>query len=198
MAEQRLLEVRKRLKARKPKFIRQDVHKKPRLAATWRKPKGRHSKMREHRKGHPANVSKGWKSPVAVKHLTVEGFEHIVVKNEADFGSLNSKQHAVTISGAVGMRKRLILIQKALERKLTIVNIKHPEKFLEQQMASMKERKERKAKKSKDKEQKKEVLEKAAQKKQEEEKKGIEEALGDEEKKKREKEEKDKILTKGE
>lgn len=150
--------------------------------------------MREHRKGHPASVSKGWKSPVAVRHLTIEGLQHIVVQNEHDFLHLNSKQHAISISGKVGMRKRIELLQKAMERKLTIVNIKNPSKFLEGKIEELKLRKERKMRKSKEKQQKKADLEKVAEKKKEETK-GIEEAVSDEEKKKQEKEEKDKILT---
>ena len=46
---QRLLELRKRIKRKKPEFIRQDAHKKKSLESKWRKPKGLHSKMREKR-----------------------------------------------------------------------------------------------------------------------------------------------------
>ena len=47
MAEtKKLLELRKKIKGKKPNFIRQDAHKHKRLARKWRKPKGIQSKMR--------------------------------------------------------------------------------------------------------------------------------------------------------
>ena len=39
-----LLKLRKRIKKKKPRFVRQDSHKKPKLKKKWKKPKGLQSK----------------------------------------------------------------------------------------------------------------------------------------------------------
>ena len=55
---------------RKPDFIRQDAHKKPKLGYKWRKPKGSDSKIRKHLKGYRVGVSVGWKKPLNEKNTT--------------------------------------------------------------------------------------------------------------------------------
>ena len=55
------------------KFLRKDSHKYSKLGKrrknkqTWRKPKGRDNKMREKIRGHPANVSIGYKKQKNLK-----------------------------------------------------------------------------------------------------------------------------------
>ena len=61
MSKEDLLKIRKRIKTRKPKFIRQDAHKKKEVNDKWRKPKGRDNQMRLKRKGYPQVVSIGFK-----------------------------------------------------------------------------------------------------------------------------------------
>ena len=66
------------MKKKKPKFIRQDAHKKGRLAKKWRKPKGLQSKMRLCKKGYRKRISKGYKSP---KEVPKDRFRIVVGRN---------------------------------------------------------------------------------------------------------------------
>ena len=66
MAEENLLQLRKRIKAKKPNFVRQDSHKQKEVKKKWRKPKGMQSKMRLKKKGYRKSVSIGYGSPKKV------------------------------------------------------------------------------------------------------------------------------------
>ena len=46
------LELRKKIKAKKPNFVSQDTHKRKRIRPRWRKPRGWHSKIRLHKIGY--------------------------------------------------------------------------------------------------------------------------------------------------
>ena len=81
METERLLEIRRRIKSRKPEFIRQDYHKKPGLKRKWRKPKGLHSKLRLNKRGKYKKVSKGYRSPWQVRGLHKTGLEERIVNN---------------------------------------------------------------------------------------------------------------------
>jgi len=185
-----LLTIRNRLKASKPTFRRHDSHKKKRVSASWRRPRGRQSKMRLHTKGYSRARSTGFGSPLAVKALSRTGFTQNVVSNVLDFNILNKANDGVIISRTVGMRRRKELIDFALKNSFIILNIV-PEKFnksFESVQAAKLEHKKviasRKDSKAKQK--------KAAKK----EKKATPE-LSDEEKKLKAKQEKDKLLIKG-
>ena len=68
-----LLNIRKKIKSKKPFFFRQDAHKNLKLGDKWRKPKGLHSKMRLGFKGYRKSVSIGYGSPKITKNLHKSG-----------------------------------------------------------------------------------------------------------------------------
>jgi len=63
----KLLELRKKIKQRKPEFIRQDAHKKAKLKRKWVRPRGIDSKIRLGLKGYGKKPSTGWSSPKGTK-----------------------------------------------------------------------------------------------------------------------------------
>jgi large subunit ribosomal protein L32e len=185
-----LLELRRKMKARKPNFVREDSHKKKKLRKSgWRKPKGLHSKLRHKFKGHMTTVNNGFRSPNAVRGLHRLGLKQIVVRNILQLKKINPKTDGIII-GAIGLRKKIEIIKEAQLLKITILNVKDANKFLE--AVKEKQEKKKKDKEAKEKENKKE--EKKEEKKEiKEEKK---EEVAEEDKKKEEKKEKDKILIK--
>jgi len=189
-----LLELRKRIKSKKPEFIRQDSHKKKRVKRSWRSSKGLHSKMRLKLKGYRRSVEIGWGSPRQVRGLSPEGLEKIAVSNINDLKKIDAKKQGALISGNVGLKKKLEIIKEAEKLKIKILNIKDPEKYLKYAEEFLRKKKEEKLEKEKQKEKKKTEKKKETKK----EEKTIEEKVEvtDEEKKKQEKEEKDKVLTK--
>ncbi|MBW2963294.1 50S ribosomal protein L32e [Candidatus Woesearchaeota archaeon] len=193
--KEELLKIRIAKKKKKPNFIRQDTNKKIRLRnkAKWRKPKGRHSKLRLGKKGHEAVPSTGWGSPREVKHLHKSGLRQILVQSLNDFDQINKNEEGVILGSTVGKRKKIELIKKAEEIGVRILNIRNTKDFVD------KIQKEREEKKRKKEEKIAEKSKKKAKPKKEEKKEVKKEEIketSEEAKKKEEKKEKDKILTK--
>ena len=92
------LSLRKVIKKKKPKYSRQDSHKKAKLGDKWRKPKGIQSKMRLHKRGYKRSPEVGFGSPKSVRGLSPEGFEIIHVNSLSDIGKITDvKRQAVLI-----------------------------------------------------------------------------------------------------
>lgn len=156
-----LLELRNRMKAKKPEFIRQDTDIRPRVRGGWRKPKGIHSKMRHNRRGKRKLPSPGYGSPVKVRGLHPSGLKPALVENEGQIPS--SQEYGIIVSGRAGMKKRAEIIKKANEKGIRILNI-DAEKFMksfEEFMQAKKKAKESKKGKEDKKEAKKEIKKEA-------------------------------------
>jgi len=191
-----LIELRSKIKKRKPDYIRQDAHKKSKLSKSWRRPKGIQSKMRLHKRGYNRSPEVGYGSPVAVKGMTKRGLIPINVKNPQGIDSLDPATNEVIV-GNVGVKNKILIVKKALEKNFKIMNIKDPKAFIDDIESKMKNKKEKKQSKKQEKEKKKKELEKVAEEKEKKEKEEstIEETLSDEEKKEQEKKELDRTLT---
>lgn len=153
---------RKERKAKKPTFRKQDAHKKAKLSDSWRKPRGRQSKIRLHKRGYARHLSNGWGSPKSVKGLSPEGLNQVPVSTIAELSALDAKKDGVILNRTLGAKKKEALIVKAKELHITILNI-DAEKALaaitERITERQKTKKERVAKKAK-KEAKKPIEEK--------------------------------------
>lgn len=191
-----LLDLRKRIKAKKPDFLYQDAHKKIALPRKWRRPRGLHSKMRLNKRGYRRKIQIGWKSPALVRGLHPSGYEPILISNVPDLDLLDKEKHGALISN-VGRKKRFQILEAALKKGITVLNIKDPKKYLEDHRKKLEEKKAEKKKKEAEKTAKKKKLE---QKKKEKKKDtpSARPAVGPEyaaeEKINKEKKEKDKIL----
>ncbi len=191
-----LIELRTKVKKRKPTYVRQDSHKKAKLSKAWRRPKGLQSKMRLHKRSYNKSPEIGYGSPVAIKGMTRRGLIPINVKNPNEIDSLDPTTNEIII-GNVGIRNKIVIVKKALEKNFKIMNIKDPKAFIDEVESKMKKKKDQKQTKKQEKDKKKKELEKVAEEKEKKDKeeKTIEEALTDEEKKQQEKKELDKTLT---
>ncbi|MBI2523401.1 50S ribosomal protein L32e [Candidatus Woesearchaeota archaeon] len=125
-----LLEIRERIKSKKPNFIRQDIRKKARLKIKWRKPRGLDSKIRRKLSGRANPVSQGYRSPKNVRGLHKSGLMQSMVRTTKDMDKLNPKENCLMISSSLGTKKRIEIIKKAREKKFEIVNIKSPEDYI--------------------------------------------------------------------
>jgi len=118
-------EVKKTIDRKKPGFLRKDWHKHIKLGKTvkknrkWRAAKGRQNKIRLGVKGHQARPKVGWGASAEGKGF-VEGVEVVRVENLKELA--NVKKGAGVIIGAVGKKKKMELIAKANEMKITILN----------------------------------------------------------------------------
>lgn len=169
-----LLEVRKTIKDSKPEFKQQNFGRKKRISDRWRRPRGLQSKMRHRFKGYPIMISKGWRSPVEIRGNSLKGYETVLISNVLELDKVK-KDQAVIISGKVGNKKRLAIVEKAEILKIPVINIK-VEKFKD---AIAKEKSDKEKQKAEKSEKKKKTIEdslKKAEKKDKDKKKAKESA----------------------
>ncbi|HIP85900.1 MAG TPA: 50S ribosomal protein L32e [Pyrodictium sp.] len=121
---QRLLRLRKKLKSRKPEFLRTLWWKFPKFKndPKWRKPKGIDNKMRLRLKGYPPIVEVGYRGPAAVRGLHPTGLEPVLVHSEKELEGLDPSKHIVVIASTVGLKKRLKILEKARQLGLRVAN----------------------------------------------------------------------------
>ncbi|MDO8508417.1 MAG: eL32 family ribosomal protein [Nanoarchaeota archaeon] len=111
-----------------PTFIRQDYMRHIKLGKNrkkllkWRRPKGRHSKMRKQRKGYPASPTVGYKASKKEYGL-IKGFLPFIVNNVKEL-DLATKKNIIVISRRVGTKKKVEIIKKAESMKLPLLNVK--------------------------------------------------------------------------
>jgi len=180
------LALRNALNKRRPKFYKQSSHKRMKLEKKWRKARGTDSKIKIGWKNRQPMVKKGYRGPADVRGLSKDGFNIILANNLNDLKNVNKTKDTVCIGG-VGQKKKIDIVKECIKNGLKIMNIKEPQKFLNEVEDGLNQRK----KEKKDKEQEKA---KKTESKKEKKEDNIEEKLNKQEEKK----EKDKVLTKRE
>jgi len=86
----------------------------------WRKPKGRHNKMREKIRGYPAVVKIGYRSNNK-ESGKFDGKEPILIRNVKDLEKM--KGNEIGIIAKIGKRKKIELAQKAKEKGIKLYNL---------------------------------------------------------------------------
>jgi large subunit ribosomal protein L32e len=124
LATEKALEIRRRVKAKKPEFIRQESWRYKRLKENWRRPKGIDNKMRRKVKGWPQTVNTGYRGPKATRGLHPSGYQEILVYNVDDLKKVDSKTQAIRIAHTVGKKKRAQIITEARKKRIVILNVK--------------------------------------------------------------------------
>ncbi|MBI5393054.1 hypothetical protein HZA96_04235 [Candidatus Woesearchaeota archaeon] len=160
-----LLEQRNKMKRKKPAFIRQDAYKRKRLPDTWRSPRGLHSKLRINKKGNAKKVSPGFKSPAAVSGLSREGYAMHNVSTPAALANLDKTKDAIIIAGAVGNKKRMLILAEAVKKGLRVLFVKDAEAHKNKLQQEFIDRLSKKKQIVQQKEEKKKEEEKKAEKK---------------------------------
>lgn len=127
----KLLEIKNTMAKKRPRFVRQDLHKKKRLAAVWRKPKGIDSKLRKHMHGHGHLPVTGYRGPALVRGMHKSGLIPLLIHTVSQLETVNPKTHGVIIASTVGARKAIDIITKAQSRNVRILNYKEPAKFVQ-------------------------------------------------------------------
>lgn len=124
----KLLEIKKAQNKKRPRFVRQDWHKKSRLAPVWRKPKGMDSKLRKHMHAHGYLPTTGYRTPALVRGMHKSGLIPVLVHTTAQIETVNGKTHGVIIASTVGARKCVDIITKAQSKGVRVLNYKDPAK----------------------------------------------------------------------
>lgn len=123
--QKQALGVRAAKKAVQPRFRRHEWWRYKKLGgkhATWRLPRGIHSKTRRHWGYRPPLVSIGYRGPEEVRGLHPSGFAEVLVHNEADLAKVDKASQAARIGGTVGGRKRHLIVAAADKAGIRVLN----------------------------------------------------------------------------
>lgn len=107
---------------KKPHFKRQEWHRYKKLGDKWRKARGKTSKRRRYEARKPAMPSVGYGSPKKTRGLHPSGYQDVLISNLMELESLDSETQAGRISSKVGKRKKEIMLEKAKELGIKILN----------------------------------------------------------------------------
>ncbi|MEX2017369.1 MAG: eL32 family ribosomal protein [Candidatus Pacearchaeota archaeon] len=116
------------------KFLRRNTDRHSKLGSNrkkkqkWRRPTGRHNKMRDKKRGYPAVVSVGYRESSKVRG-NVRDMKPVYVMNVRDVEKIGKGE--IGIVGKVGMKKKMEIAKKAEEAKVMLYNL-NVKKFLEE------------------------------------------------------------------
>ena len=109
------------LKRRKPKFRRQrGPARKKGIKEAWRKPRGENSKQRVKQWGKGEHPGVGYRQPRSIRGLHPSGLPEVLVFNPSELDGLEGV--AIRIARTVGKRKRQLILAKAKELGLKVIN----------------------------------------------------------------------------
>jgi large subunit ribosomal protein L32e len=117
------LKLKRKQKRKKPSFQRQEGSGRiKKLKKAWRRPRGRHSKLRQKEKARGRHPGKGYGSPKQTRGLTRAGLKEVRVSNPSQLEKIDPKAEAVVISGSVGKLKRKQITEKAEKQRIRVLN----------------------------------------------------------------------------
>ncbi len=127
----RLMELRKKMNKTRPSFRRVESWRYKRVKDPWRKARGIDSKTRKKKKSGVKSPGVGYRSPKKVRGLHPSGYIEARVTTIQELSNLNKNQHAIKISGKLGAKKRIALIDYCQKRGFKILNIGISQKEIE-------------------------------------------------------------------
>lgn len=118
-----MFEKRAQIDGSRPAFYRQEYGRYKKLETGWRKPRGIHSKTRMKMRYRRPMVSVGYRGPKETRGLHPSGFEEVRVCNPEDLSKVEDpERQAVRIAHTVGQRKRVLIIEKADDLGIRVLN----------------------------------------------------------------------------
>ena len=104
------------------RFKRQEYARYKKLGEKWRRPRGKTSKMRRYEAGKPDMPAIGYRTPKNVRYLHPSGYKDVLVRNMEDLENLDPATEAGRISASIGKRKKTLMLEKASELGIKILN----------------------------------------------------------------------------
>ncbi|KAJ1653125.1 60S ribosomal protein L32 [Dispira simplex] len=112
------------VKKRTKPFRRHHSDRYHRVGDAWRKPKGIDNCVRRRFRGTLPMPSIGYGSNKKTRHVMPNGFKKVVVKNVGDLELLmmHNRTFAAEIAHAVSARKRLVILERAKQLDIKVMN----------------------------------------------------------------------------
>lgn len=113
------------------KFLRSDFWRYSKLGKNrkklqkWRRAKGRHSKVREKRKGYPRMPTVGYRTESSLKGK-INNLVPILVHNLKELETIKKGQGIIIAK--IGAKKKIEVLKKAEEMKIKIINVREGNK----------------------------------------------------------------------
>ena len=107
---------------RKPKFRRQEWFRYKKLGTKWRKARGKTSKTRRYEGRKPAMPTVGYRTPRKTRGLHPSGYQDVLISNPKELEGLDPENQAARISSTIGDRKRELILARAKELGVKILN----------------------------------------------------------------------------
>lgn len=102
------------------KFRRLEYFRYKKLGEKWRRPRGKHNKVRKYIGGKLPRPLIGFKKKVRGLHPS--GYQDVLVSNISELENIDRDTQAVRISAKIGGRKRGLVLEKAMNLNLKILN----------------------------------------------------------------------------
>lgn len=102
-------------------FKRAEYFRYKKLGEKWRKPRGRHHKMRKYLGGKLPSPAIGYGTTAELRHMHPSGYKEVIVHNLKDLERIDKEKYAVRISGKVGKKKREVILKEAEKLKLKVL-----------------------------------------------------------------------------
>jgi large subunit ribosomal protein L32e len=81
-----------------------------------------HNKMRRYFSGKRHSPAIGYGSREKVRGLHPSGYEEVLVSSPSELEKIDKETQAVRVSGRVGKRKKQVILEKAEEMELKVLN----------------------------------------------------------------------------
>ena len=78
--------------------------------------------MRRYEAGKPDMPAIGYRTPKATRGLHPSGFKDVLVRNMEDLENINAETEAARISASIGKRKKELMLEKASELGIKVLN----------------------------------------------------------------------------
>lgn len=121
--KEKLIELRKKMKKKRPKFRRVESWRYDRVKDSWRKARGIDSKTRKSKKSGIKSPDIGYRTPKKIRGIHPSGYEEKRVITKKDLEGLDPNKHAIKISSRLGAKKRIPLIEYAQKKGFKILNM---------------------------------------------------------------------------
>jgi large subunit ribosomal protein L32e len=78
--------------------------------------------MRIKLRGKPKTPSVGYRTPKAVRGLHPSGYEEVLIHSPGELEGIDPNRQAIRVAHTVGKRKRIVILERARELGITVLN----------------------------------------------------------------------------